>query len=208
MPRRLIYLLLLAILALFLVSTTAQTHGGGADRYGCRPDGKQGGHRCPQGLLATLQQGSSKSADPPTMAGEFSGKVVRVIEGDTLEVMYKGVAERVRLNGIDCPERGQAYGNHAKKFTSQRVFGKQVTVKTYGLDQGRRTKGEVILPGGMSLNHELVKAGLAWWNRKSAPHDETLKRLEEEARDKKRGLWADPAPVPPWCYRNRQEGCP
>ena len=220
MPRRLIYLLLLAILALFLVSTTAQTHGGGGDRYGCRPDGKQGGHRCPQGLLAgqpfasqsdmlaTLQQGPSKSADPPTMAGEFSGKVVRVIEGDTLEVMYKGVAERVRLNGIDCPERGQAYGNHAKKFTSQRVFGKQVTVKTYGLDQGRRTKGEVILPGGMSLNHELVKAGLAWWNRKSAPHDETLKRLEEEARDKKRGLWADPAPVPPWCYRNRQEGCP
>ncbi len=220
MPRRLIYLLLLAILALFLVSTTAQPYGGGGDRYGCRPDGKQGGHRCPQGLLAgqpfasqsdmlaTLQQGPAKSADPPTMAGEFSGKVVRVIEGDTLEVMHKGQAERVRLNGIDCPERGQAYGNHAKKFTSQRVFGKQVTVKTYGLDQGRRTMGEVILPSGMSLNRELVKAGLAWWNQKSAPHDETLKRLEEEARNKKRGLWADPTPVPPWCYRTRQQGCP
>ena len=222
MPRRLIYLLLLAILALFLASTTAQPHGGGVDRYGCRPDGKQGGHRCPQGLLAgqpfasqsdmiaALQQGPSKSANPPAMAGEFSGKVVRVIEGDTLEVIHKGVAERVRLNGIDCPERGQAYGSHAKKFTSQRVFGKQVTVKTYGLDQGRRTMGEVILPGGMSLNRELVKAGLAWWNRKSAPQDETLKRLEEEARNKKRGLWADPTPVPPWCYRNRQNDpdCP
>ena len=220
MPRRLIYLLLLAILALFLASTTAQPYGGGVDRYGCRPDGKQGSHRCPQRLLAgqlfasrsdmlaTLQQGAAKSADPPAMAGEFSGKVVRVIEGDTLEVMHKGVAERVRLNGIDCPERGQAYGSHAKKFTSQRVFGKQVTVKTYGLDKGRRTMGEVILPGGMSLNRELVKAGLAWWNRKSAPHDETLKQLEEEARNKKRGLWADPTPVPPWCYRNRQQGCP
>src|SRR2546428_9936275 len=190
MPRRLIYLLLLAILALFLAPTTAQPHGGGGDRYGCRPDGKQGGHRCPQGLLAgqlfasrsdmpaTLQQGPAKSADPPTIAGEFSGKVVRVIEGDTLEVIHKGVAERVRLNGIDFPERGQAYGSHAKKFTSQRVFGKQVTVKTYGLDKGRRTMGEVILPGGMSLNRELVKAGLAWWNRKSAPQDETLNRLE------------------------------
>ena len=220
MPRRFIYLFLLAILALFLASTTAQPYGGGGDRYGCRPDGKQGGHRCPQGLLAgqpfasqsdmlaTLQQGPAKSADPPAMAGEFSGKVVRVIEGDTLEVMHKGQAERVRLNGIDCPERGQAYGSHAKKFTSQRVFGKQVTVKTYGLDQGRRTMGEVILPGGISLNRELVKAGLAWWNQKSAPHDETLKRFEEEARNKKRGLWADPTPVPPWCYRTRQQGCP
>src|SRR2546430_15381789 len=104
MPRRLIYLLLLAILALFLVSTTAQPYGGGGDRYGCRPDGKQGGHRCPQGLLAgqlfasqsdmlaALQQGPVKAADPPTIAGEVSGKVGRVIEGDTLEVIHKGGA--------------------------------------------------------------------------------------------------------------------
>ena len=208
MPRRFIYLFLLAILALFLASTTAQPYGGGGDRYGCNRDRKQGGYHCPQGLLAALQQGPAKSADPPAMAGEFSGKVVRVIEGDTLEVMHKGEAERVRLNGIDCPERGQAYGSQAKKFTSQRVFGKQVTVKTYGLDQGRRTMGEVSLPGGMSLNRELVKAGLAWWNRKSATQDESLKQLEEEARNKKRGLWADPTPVPPWCYRTRQQGCP
>src|SRR2546425_611666 len=83
MPRRLIYLLLLAILALFLASTTAQPHGGGGDRYGCRPDGKQGGHRCPQGLLAALQQGPSKSADPPTIAGEFFGKASnrRLVQG-------------------------------------------------------------------------------------------------------------------------------
>src|SRR5207244_5966574 len=105
MLRMLIYLLLLAILALILASTTAQPHGGGVDRYGCRPDGKQGGHRCPQGLLAgqpfasqsdmiaALQQGPSKSANPPAMAGEFSGKVVRVIEGDTIEGMNKGMAE-------------------------------------------------------------------------------------------------------------------
>src|SRR2546422_1064561 len=112
MPRQLIYLLLLAILALFLASTTAQPHGGGGDRYGCRPDGKQGGQRCPQGLLAARQQGPSRSADPPTIAGEFSGKVVRVIEGDTLEGMHKGVAERVRLNGDKCSKRVAAYGSN------------------------------------------------------------------------------------------------
>src|SRR5437660_10888016 len=105
MPRRLIYLLLLAIFALFLASTTAQSYGGGGGRYGCRSDGKQGGHRCPQGLLAgqllasrsdmlaTLQQGPAKSADPPTMAGECCGQAVRVIERYTLEVMQQGQAD-------------------------------------------------------------------------------------------------------------------
>src|SRR2546428_10560137 len=106
MPRRLIYLLLFAILALFLASTTAQPHGGGGDRYGCRPDGKQGGQRCPQGLLAARPQGPSKAADPPTIAREVSGKVVRVIEGDTLEVMHKRVAGRGRPNRVCLSEKG------------------------------------------------------------------------------------------------------
>src|SRR5437899_11614964 len=114
MPRRSIFLLLLAILALFLASTTAQPYGGGGDRYGCRPDVKQGGHRCPQGLLAgqlfasqsymlaALQQGPVKAAKPHAMAGEYSRQYCRVIEGVTIDVIYQSVAVRQRIHGYDC----------------------------------------------------------------------------------------------------------
>ena len=63
----------------------------------------------------------------------------------------------------------------------------------------------MILPDGRNLNHELVKAGMAWWYRRYAPEDETLKQLEAEARDAKRGLWVDPHPVPPWQLRGMRK---
>ncbi len=69
------------------------------------------------------------------------------------------------------------------------------------VDRFGRTVGEVTLPDGRVLNHELVRAGLAWWYRRYAPEDDTLKQLEAEARQAKRGLWADPNPVSPWEWR-------
>ena len=59
---------------------------------------------------------------------------------------------------------------------------------------------------GRIVNHELVKAGFAWWYQKYAPDDETLKQLEHEAREAKRGLWVDPHAVPPWEWRGRRTG--
>ena len=55
------------------------------------------------------------------------------------------------------------------------------------------------------MNHELVKAGFAWWYQKYAPDDETLKQLEHEAREAKRGLWGDPNPIPPWQWRVKRK---
>ena len=63
----------------------------------------------------------------------------------------------------------------------------------------------MILPDGTNLNRELVKAGLAWWYRKYSK-DESLGALEEEAKTAKRGLWTDPEPVPPWCWRKQRKG--
>ena len=71
------------------------------------------------------------------------------------------------------------------------------------VDRYGRTVGEVILPDGRVLNHELVRAGLAWWYRRYAPDDKTLEQLERGARGANRGLWADPNPVPPWEWRRR-----
>ncbi len=116
-------------------------------------------------------------------------------------MLHNGKGERIRLHGIDCPEKRQAFGNRAKQFTSGRVFGKTVTVTVMDVDRYGRTVGEVILPDGKVLNHELVRAGLAWWYRKYAPDDGTLAQLEADARAAKRGLWADAEPVPPWEWR-------
>jgi endonuclease YncB( thermonuclease family) len=133
---------------------------------------------------------------------QFTGQVVGIIDGDTIDVLHNGQAERIRLNGIDCPEKKQPYGTKAKQFTSSLVFGKQVTVKPLKKDRHGRTVADVLLPDGTNVSHELVKAGFAWWYKQYARHDETLAELEGEAREQKRGLWADAHPVPPWEVRH------
>ena len=137
------------------------------------------------------------------LAGEFTGQVVGVLDGDTLEVLNGHHTERIRLSGIDCPEKGQAYGQKAKQTASALVFGKEVTLQTFGKDKYRRTIADVRLPDGSNVNHALVKEGWCWWYRKYAPVNTTLERLEAEARESRMGLWADPHPVPPWEWRKR-----
>ena len=81
---------------------------------------------------------------------------------DTLEVLQNHRAERIRLSGIDCPEKGQAFGNNAKQAAAALVFGKDVTLQTHGLDKYGRTLADVLLPDGVDLNQELVKQGWCW----------------------------------------------
>ena len=134
-------------------------------------------------------------------AASFSGQVVGVSDGDTISVMHDGKAEKIRLNGIDCPESHQDFGQRAKQFTSDHVFNKTVTVEVSDYDKYGRTVGDVILPDGRNLNKELVSAGFAWWYKQYS-HDQSLGELEAAARGAKRGLWADPAPVAPWDFRH------
>jgi micrococcal nuclease len=133
---------------------------------------------------------------------EFVGRVVGITDGDTLQVLNGSSTVRVRLYGIDCPEGRQAFSAQAKQFASKSAHGRIVRVLTRGVDRYGRVVGVVILPDSGSLNEELVRAGLAWWYRKYAPRDKRLADLETEARKSKRGLWADPSPVPPWNFRS------
>jgi micrococcal nuclease len=107
------------------------------------------------------------------MAEEFRGRVVGITDGDTITVLHNGRAEKMRLYGIDCPERHQAFGTRARRFTSSLAFGKEVTVRFRDKDRYRRTVADVILPEGRNLNHELVKAGYAWWYRNTHPMTES-----------------------------------
>ena len=136
---------------------------------------------------------------------EFSSPVVSVLDGDTIEVLHNQRPERIRLSGIDCPEKGQAYGKKAKQFTSTLVYGKEVTIQVLRNDRHGRTVADVMLSDGTNVSRELVRAGLAWWYRQYSK-DESLGALEEEARQAKRGLWADPNPIPPWELRHPKQG--
>ena len=135
-----------------------------------------------------------------TIPNTFEGRVIGVKDGDTIEVFYNGEAQTVRLLGVDCPEKKQAFGTRAKLFTSAMCFGKTVTVESNGkLDRYQRILGTVFVDG-KNLNAELVKAGMAW-HYKYYSADKNLADLEEEAKQNKAGLWVDEEPVAPWEYR-------
>ncbi len=136
----------------------------------------------------------------PATADEFAGRVVGIADGDTITVLHARHSETVRLLGVDAPEKRQAYGDRARRFTAELAFDRTVTVRAAGRDRNGRLLGEVVLPDGRSLNQELVRAGYAWWFRRYS-RDSTLARLEQEAREWRRGLWADEAPIPPWDFR-------
>ena len=132
---------------------------------------------------------------------DLSGQVIGILDGHTIEVLQNNHTERIRLNSIDCPEKGQARGKRVKQAASELVFGKQVTLLAHGFDEDGRTIADVLLLGGTNVNQELVKEGWCWWYRQYAPGNLILEELERRARGSGLGLWADPAPIPPWGWR-------
>ena len=141
------------------------------------------------------------SVSYPAFSEEFNGQVVRVVEGDTLEIMHLGKPERVRLHGVDCPEVGQPYGERARRYTSTHTLRKTVTVIVSDVDKDGQTVGQVILPDMSNLNIVLISAGLAWWHETNAPEDKILMDVQASAKAGRRGLWADPDPLPPWEWK-------
>jgi micrococcal nuclease len=134
-------------------------------------------------------------------AEQFTGKVVGISDGDTISVLREGRVVKVRLYGVDAPEKAQPFGTQARKLTGDLVFQRDVTIVVHTTDRYGRLVGEVLLPDGRSLGQELVRAGLAWWYRQYAHKDTALAQLEAEARAAKRGLWADANPTPPGEWR-------
>lgn len=143
-------------------------------------------------------------------AFSFTGQVVGVLDGDTIEVLpsegLHNKTKRVRLHGIDCPEKKQAFGNRAKQAMSALVFAKSVTVESRGQDKYKRIVGVVLLSDGTNVNRELVAQGWCWHYEKYAPDDLVLAVLELAARSAKKGLWADTRPLPPWEWRKARRG--
>lgn len=147
------------------------------------------------------------AAAPPVSADELRGRVVGITDGDTITVLDASRQQhRVRLNGIDAPESGQAFSAASKTNLSDLVFGQDVVVVWSKLDRYGRIIGTVVR-GPVNANLEQIKAGLAWYYREYAsdvsPENRPLyAAAEAAARTARIGLWRDPNPQAPWAYRN------
>jgi endonuclease YncB( thermonuclease family) len=152
-----------------------------------------------------------------SFAGTIEGKVIKVADGDTITVLDSSkVQHRVRLAGIDAPERGQPYGNASRKKLRDLVSGKEVRVEYEKHDRCGRIVGKVwVTPPdcptcGKTLDTGLsqIATDMAWWYTKYAheqsPEDQwRYEFAEQEAKAKKVGLWQDKNPVPPREFRKR-----
>lgn len=140
---------------------------------------------------------------------DFTGNVVGVADGDTITVLDAAkVQHKIRLTGIDAPEKKQPFGNRSKQSLSDMVFNKIVTVETVKRDRYGRELGKV-LAGGKDVNLEQVRTGFAWHYKayertQSAIDRQAYADAENEAKAAKRGLWVDADPTPPWEWRHRK----
>ncbi|MGE3262660.1 MAG: thermonuclease family protein [Bacteriovoracia bacterium] len=143
-------------------------------------------------------------------ADSFEGKVVAVSDGDTVKVLRPDkTLEKIRLLGIDAPEKKQDFGQKSKTFLTEKIAGRQVRVEFKKRDRYGRLLGK-IWKGSEDVNLSQVKAGLAWhykqYRKEQSPEDaEAYAKAETQARTALTGLWAGAVPTPPWEFRQNRK---
>lgn len=161
------------------------------------------------GKLARLSVASIIITLAPLVRADIEGTVVGVSDGDTLTVLDSArLQHKVRLAGIDAPEKGQPFGTRAKQSLSECAFGRNVSVVGDKLDRYGRLVGKVVV-GGADCNLLQVQRGLAWHYKRYQSEQPAQDRIaysqaEDQAREHRAGLWHDPAPLAPWEYRRER----
>jgi endonuclease YncB( thermonuclease family) len=139
---------------------------------------------------------------PLLISAGITGTVVGVHDGDTLRLRTETATIKVRLFGIDAPELGQPFSRASREKLSGLTFGRPVQLVIHGKDAYGRHLAEVLLEDGTNVNHEMVRAGMAYYFRKYT-RSKALENMEDEARRERRGVWSVDGMVPPWEYRKK-----
>ena len=129
----------------------------------------------------------------------LSGKVISTHDGDTITILQNKEQTKVRLYGIDAPEKKQDYGQKSKQFLASLIAGQMVEVEPKGKDKYKRTLGTIYYKG-QDINAQMVLNGYAWAYIKCSKIYVDHERL---ARENKLGLWQSSNPTPPWEWRKR-----
>jgi endonuclease YncB( thermonuclease family) len=143
-------------------------------------------------------------------AATLQGKVVSVADGDTITVLdSQKTQHKIRLQGIDAPERAQPFGNKSRQSLHELVHGKQVTVDYQKKDKYGRVVGKILL-NNTDVCLEQLKRGMAWHYKQYANEQpkedrETYSLAEQQAKTELKGLWKDKQPVPPWEFRKQNK---
>ncbi|MBI4346200.1 MAG: thermonuclease family protein [Elusimicrobia bacterium] len=161
--------------------------------------------------LALLPPGSAgarpKAPSAPDVPAPFEARVVRVHDGDTVDVLLDGAPRRIRLFGIDAPERYQDHSIQSRKHLGALVHHKTVRVVVRDIDRYGRWVAELTV-GELDVGLAMVKAGYAWWYERYAADRASLREAQEEAQAARRGLWVDKDPIMPSMFRRSKKRVP
>jgi len=137
-------------------------------------------------------------------AQSYKGKVIKVTDGDSINILHEGKPLRIRLAEIDAPERGQPFWKKSREALADYVSGKEVTVEEVDIDRYKRIVGQVYV-GDLWVNGALVRGGFAYVYPRYAT-TERLYEFEEEARESQAGIWKLPEEkrVKPWVWRKQK----
>lgn len=141
-------------------------------------------------------------------AESLVGKVVGVSDGDTITVLDASKTQhKIRLMGIDAPEKKQEFGNESKKALSNYIYQKEVTVEYKKQDRYKRKVGKVIFEG-KDICLLMIQDGMAWhykdYEKEQSKTDRDLySQAEIKAREAKIGIWQATNPIAPSAFRHK-----
>lgn len=141
---------------------------------------------------------------PDPLPAPFNGKVIKIVDGDTYDVLTSNFKTiRIRMNGIDAPEKKQAFGEKSKDYLGSLCFGKTIKIVPISYDRNKRLIADSFTDRDLNLSRAMLRAGYAWHFKKYSK-DKKMADDEDHARKIRAGLWVDNEPIAPWVFRSRR----